>query len=73
VLVVRVTSWSGEGVRDQVSGDDVRSYEGLTYVTVALLSLLLSQGEGHKGEVKKELQCLAAGTSRPMSPSTRVH
>jgi hypothetical protein len=40
VLVVGVTSWSGEGVRSQVSGDGVRSYGGLTLVTVALLSLL---------------------------------
>jgi hypothetical protein len=29
------------------------SNEGLTLVIVALLSLLYSQGEGHKGEVKK--------------------
>jgi hypothetical protein len=40
VLVVGVTSWSGEGVRSQVPGGDVRSYKGLTLVTVALLSLL---------------------------------
>jgi hypothetical protein len=33
-------SWSGERVRSQVLGDGVRSYEGLTLVTVALLSLL---------------------------------
>jgi hypothetical protein len=30
----------GRGCRAQVSGDGVRSYEGLTLVTVALLSLL---------------------------------
>jgi hypothetical protein len=36
VLVVGVTSWSGE----DVEGVGVRSYEGLTLVTVALLSLL---------------------------------
>jgi hypothetical protein len=40
VLVVGVTSWSGEGVHSQVPGGGVRSYEGLTLVTVALLSLL---------------------------------
>jgi hypothetical protein len=40
VLVVGVTSWSGEEVRSQVPGDGVRSYEGLTLVTVVLLSLL---------------------------------
>jgi hypothetical protein len=40
VLVVGVTSWSGEGVRSQVPGDSVRYYGGLTLVTVALLSLL---------------------------------
>jgi hypothetical protein len=40
VLVVGVTSWSGEGVRSQVPGGCVRSYEDLTLVTVALLSLL---------------------------------
>jgi hypothetical protein len=40
VLVVGVTSWSGEGVRSQVPGDGVRSYGGLTLVTVSLLSLL---------------------------------
>jgi hypothetical protein len=40
VLVVGVTSWSGEGVRSQILGDGVRSYEGLTLVTVAFLSLL---------------------------------
>jgi hypothetical protein len=40
VLVVGVTSLSGEGVRSQVPGGGVRSNEGLTLVTVALLSLL---------------------------------
>jgi hypothetical protein len=40
VLVVGVTSWSGEGVRSHVPGGSARSYEGLTLVTVALLSLL---------------------------------
>jgi hypothetical protein len=40
VLVVGVTSWSGEGVRSQVPGGGVRSYRGLTLVTVFLLSLL---------------------------------
>jgi hypothetical protein len=40
VLVVGVTSWSREGVRSQVPGDGVRSYECLTLVIVALLSLL---------------------------------
>jgi hypothetical protein len=40
VLIVEVTSWSGEGVRSQVPGDGVRSYGGLTLVTIALLSLL---------------------------------
>jgi hypothetical protein len=40
VLVVRVTSWSEEGARSQVPEDGVRSYRGLTLVTVALLSLL---------------------------------
>jgi hypothetical protein len=40
VLVVGVTSWSGEGVEPKSRGDGVRSYEGLTLVTVALLSLL---------------------------------
>jgi hypothetical protein len=50
VLVVGVTSWSREGVRSQVSGDGVQSYGGLTPITVALLSLLLSQGEGPKGK-----------------------
>jgi hypothetical protein len=40
VLLVGVTSWSREGVRSQVSGGGIRSYEGLTLVTAALLSLL---------------------------------
>jgi hypothetical protein len=40
VLAVGVTSWSGEGVRPQVPGGGVRSYESVTLVTVALLSLL---------------------------------
>jgi hypothetical protein len=40
VLVVGVTSWSRVGVRSQVPGGDIRSYENLTLVTVALLSLL---------------------------------
>jgi hypothetical protein len=40
VLVVGVTSWSGERVRSQVPGDGVRSYRDLTLVTVALHSLL---------------------------------
>jgi hypothetical protein len=40
VLVVGVTSWSGEGVRSQIPRDGVRSYEGLTIITFALLSLL---------------------------------
>jgi hypothetical protein len=40
VLVVGVTSWSGEGVRSQVPSDGVRSYVGLTLVSVSLLSLL---------------------------------
>jgi hypothetical protein len=40
VLVVGVTSWSGEGVRSQVPDGGVRSYLGLTLVTVALVSLL---------------------------------
>jgi hypothetical protein len=40
VLVVGVTSWSAEGVRSQVPRGGVRSYESLTLVTVALLSLL---------------------------------
>jgi hypothetical protein len=40
VLVVGVTSWSGERVRSQVPGGGVRSYESLTLVTIALLPLL---------------------------------
>jgi hypothetical protein len=40
VLVVGFTSWSGERVRSQVSGGGVRSYSGLTLVTVVLLSIL---------------------------------
>jgi hypothetical protein len=40
MLVVGVSSWSGEEVRSQVPGGDVQSYEGLTLVMVALLSLL---------------------------------
>jgi hypothetical protein len=40
VLVVGVTSWSGEGVRSQVPRGGVRSYGGLTIMDVALLSLL---------------------------------
>jgi hypothetical protein len=40
VLVVGVTSWSGEGVRSQVPGGGVQSYGGLTLVIIALLSLL---------------------------------
>jgi hypothetical protein len=40
VLVVGVTSWSGEGVRTQVPGGGVWSYERRTLVTVSLLSLL---------------------------------
>jgi hypothetical protein len=40
VLVVGVTSCSGEGVHSQVPGDGVRSYGGLTLATIALLSLL---------------------------------
>jgi hypothetical protein len=40
VLVVGVTSWSGEGVEHKSLKNDVRSIEGPTLVTVALLSLL---------------------------------
>jgi hypothetical protein len=40
VLVVGVTTWSGEGVRSQVLSGGVRSYESVTLMTVALLSLL---------------------------------
>jgi hypothetical protein len=40
VLVGGVTSWSRERESSQVSGNGVRSYGGLTLVTVALLSLL---------------------------------
>jgi hypothetical protein len=40
VLIVGVTSWSGEGVRSQVPRDGMRSYEGLTLTTFALLPLL---------------------------------
>jgi hypothetical protein len=40
VLVVGVTSWLGEGVRSQASSGGVQSYESITLVTVALLSLL---------------------------------
>jgi hypothetical protein len=40
VLVVVVTSWSRERVRSQVPRGGVRSYEGLTLITFALLSLL---------------------------------
>jgi hypothetical protein len=40
VLVVGVTSWSGEGVRSQVPEDGVRSYGGLTLITIVILSLL---------------------------------
>jgi hypothetical protein len=40
MLVVGVTSWSGEGVHSQVPGGGVRAYESLTLVIVALLSLL---------------------------------
>jgi hypothetical protein len=40
VLVVGVTSWSGEGIRSLIPGDGVRFYGVLTLVTVALLSLL---------------------------------
>jgi hypothetical protein len=72
VLVVGVTSWSGEGVRSQVSGDGVRSYGGLTLVTVALLSFYSYKGRGTRVS-KKELQCLVAGTSRRTSLSVGVH
>jgi hypothetical protein len=40
VLVIGVTSWSGEGVRSQVPKEGARSYGGLTLVTAVLLSLL---------------------------------
>jgi hypothetical protein len=40
VLVVGVTSWSGEGVEPQVPGDGVQYYEGLTLLIVAFLSLV---------------------------------
>jgi hypothetical protein len=40
VLIVGVTSWSGEGVHSQVPGGGVRSYESLILVIVALLSIL---------------------------------
>jgi hypothetical protein len=39
VLVVGVTSLLGEGFCFQVPGGGVRSYEGLTLVTVFLISL----------------------------------
>jgi hypothetical protein len=34
---------------------------GLTLVTIALLSLLQSQGEGHKGEVEKKYNARLLG------------
>jgi hypothetical protein len=40
MLVVGVTSWSGEGVEPKSLENGVRSFECLTLVTVALLSLL---------------------------------
>jgi hypothetical protein len=40
VLVVGVTSWSGEGDRSQVPDDGVQFHGVLTIVIVALLSLL---------------------------------
>jgi hypothetical protein len=40
VLIVGVTSWSGERVRSQAPRDGVRFYGCLTLVTVALLTLL---------------------------------
>jgi hypothetical protein len=40
VLVVGVTSLSGEGVEPKVPGNGVWSFEGLTFVSVAHLSLL---------------------------------
>jgi hypothetical protein len=73
VLIVGVTSWSGEGVRSQVPGGGVRSYVGLTLVTVALLSLFYSHKRKDTRGSKKELQYLAAGTSRRPSPSAGVH
>jgi hypothetical protein len=72
VLVVGVTNWSGEGVRSQVSEGGVQSYGSLTPVTVAILSLLQSQGEGTRGS-KKELQCSVAAMSRRTLPSVGVH
>jgi hypothetical protein len=72
VLVVGVTSWSGEGVCSQVSGDGVLSYGGLTPVTIALVSLYSHKGSGTRGS-KKELKCLAAGMSHRTSLSVGVH
>jgi hypothetical protein len=40
VLVVGVTSWSGEGVEPKSLENGVWSFKGLTLVTIALLSLL---------------------------------
>jgi hypothetical protein len=54
MLVVGVSSRSGVGVRSQVPREGLRSYEGLTLITFALLSLLWSQGEGHKGKEKRD-------------------
>jgi hypothetical protein len=42
----------GRGCRAQVPGDGVRSYEGLTLVTIALLSFIVTRG-GAQEEVKK--------------------
>jgi hypothetical protein len=40
VLVVGVTSQSGEGVRSYVLREGLRSYEDLTLIPFALLSIL---------------------------------
>jgi hypothetical protein len=40
----------GRGCWTQVPWNDVRSVGALTLVTVALLTLLYMQGEGHKGK-----------------------
>jgi hypothetical protein len=50
LFVVRVTNWSGEGVGPKSLGMGVWSVGCLTLVTVAILSLLPMQGEGHKGK-----------------------
>jgi hypothetical protein len=50
LFVVGVTNWSGEGVGPKSLRIGVRFVDSPTLVMVALLSLLLMQGEGYKGK-----------------------